>query len=101
MGEINGMVYIQQGRSLQGQGRIIVNVYDLEDNLVTKLMSEVDGYFTFLGLAPGDYYATLDEEQMQKLGWTFTPERLPFSIEPSEWGDIVDGIDFTIIRNGE
>ncbi len=96
MGEINGMVYIKQGHSLEGQGRIIVNIYDAEDNLVTKLMSEVDGYFTFLGLAPGEYYATLDEVQMQKLGWTFQPERLPFSIEPSEWGDIVDGIDFTI-----
>ena len=96
MGEVNGMVYIRKGRSLMGQGRILINIFNLEDELVKKIMSENDGYFTFLGLAPGDYYASLDSTQMTKLGWSFKPEMIAFSIQPSEWGDIVDGIDFTI-----
>ncbi|MCF8366509.1 MAG: SPOR domain-containing protein, partial [Bacteroidales bacterium] len=99
MGEINGMVYIKKGRTLIGQGRILVDIYTATGELVKKIMSERDGYFTFLGLAPGDYYAILDTEQMEKLGWSFQPDQIDFSIQPSEWGDIVDGIDFTITVN--
>jgi len=96
MGEINGMVYIRKGTSLIGQGRILINIFNQKDELMKKVMSERDGYFTFLGLAPGEYYAILDALQMEKLGWSFKPDRIEFSIQPSEWGDIVDGIDFTI-----
>lgn len=96
MGEVNGMVYIKKENQTSGQGRILIFIYKANGHFVKKLMSESDGYFTFLGLAPGEYYATLDSTQMQRLGWTFKPESIPFSIEPSEWGDIVDGIDFTI-----
>jgi hypothetical protein len=96
MGEVNGMVYIKKGGSLIGQGRILIRIYDSDGNLVKKLMSEIDGYFTFLGLAPGNYHAVVDPEQMAKLGWSHEPAKIEFTIEPSEWGDIVDGIDFTI-----
>ncbi len=96
MGEINGMVYIRKGTSLAGQGRILINIFNQKDGLMKKVMSEHDGYFTFLGLPPGEYYAVLDSVQMEKLGWSFKPGRIEFSIQPSEWGDIVDGIDFTI-----
>lgn len=96
MGEINGMVYIRKGKSLVGQGRILINIFDQKEELIKTVMSERDGYFTFLGLPPGDYHAVLDSTQMDKLGWSFKPDRVEFSIQPSEWGDIVDGIDFTI-----
>lgn len=99
MGEVNGMVYIKTGNKLTGQGRILVNIYNEEGRKIKKLMSERDGYFTFLGLAPGNYHAMLDSVQMERLAWSYEPVTIDFTIQPSEWGDIVDGVDFTIIRD--
>ncbi len=99
MGEVNGMVYIRSGGQLTGQGRIIVQIFTHDGKPVKELLTEADGYFTFLGLAPGKYYASLDTDQMQKLGWDYKPRKIDFTIRPSEWGDIIDNIDFTIIRN--
>ncbi len=100
MGEVNGMVYIMEGRQLYGQGRIIVWIFKADGTPVKKLLTETDGYFTFLGLAPGKYYATPDAVQMSKLGWSYQPEKIEFTIRPSEWGDIVDGLEFTIDKTG-
>ncbi len=99
MGEVNGVVYIRKGRGRIGQGRILINIYSADSVRVKQIMSEHDGYFTFLGLAPGDYFAKLDPVQMGKLGWNHEPDYRKFSITPSEWGDIVDGIDFTISKS--
>lgn len=101
MGEVNGVVYIRKGQGRVGQGRILINIYNADSVLVKQIMSEQDGYYTFLGLAPGAYFATIDSVQMEKLGWNHEPGFRKFSIMPSEWGDIVDGIDFTITRPTE
>jgi len=98
MGEVNGVVYIRKGQRRVGQGRILINIYDQDSTRVKQIMSERDGYYTFLGLAPGEYYAKLDPAQMKKLGWKHEPEYRKFTVSPSEWGDIVDGIDFDIIK---
>jgi hypothetical protein len=99
MGEINGMVYLQDSTSLKAQGRILIDIFTENDVLKKRVMSERDGYFTFLGLPPGNYYATINAEQLQKIKMTATPERIEFTIESSEWGDIIDGLDFVIIKN--
>ncbi|MCK9271815.1 MAG: hypothetical protein M0P50_15375, partial [Bacteroidales bacterium] len=98
MGEINGMVYLQDSTSVKAQGRILVNIYTENGVLKKQVMSERDGYFTFLGLPPGNYYAAIDTEQLQKISMTATPQRIEFTIESSEWGDIVDGLDFVIMK---
>jgi hypothetical protein len=96
MGEINGTVYVQRDRALRGIGRILVNIYNENGELVKKIMTESDGYFTFLGMVPGNYYAEIDQGQRRRLKMTSRPEKLDFVIEPSEWGDIIDGLDFVL-----
>jgi hypothetical protein len=96
MGEANGMVYLKTGNSLKGQSRIILNFYDADNRLVKQVLSESDGYYTYLGLAPGKYSVALDKEQIGRLGMTVEPQRLDFEILPMSIGDIVDDLSFTL-----
>jgi hypothetical protein len=96
MGEANGMVYLKTGNSLKGQSRIILNFYDADNRLVKQVLSESDGYYTYLGLAPGKYSVAVDQEQIGRLGMTVEPQRLDFEILPMSIGDIVDDLTFTL-----
>jgi hypothetical protein len=98
MGEVGGMVYLDQGQGPRGQGRIRVNILDENGNLAASILTEGDGYFTYLGLKPGKYSAEIDPEQMQNLGYT-SSETIEFEIEVDEYGDIVDTLEFTIEAN--
>ncbi|MFH1121336.1 MAG: SPOR domain-containing protein [Bacteroidota bacterium] len=96
MGEANGLVYINTGRSLRGQGRMLINFFNTSGKFVTKTLTEPDGYFNYLGLAPGKYIARPDSAQMNRLGVTADPEFYEFEIKPMEMGDIVDDLMFTM-----
>ncbi|OEY71214.1 carboxypeptidase-like regulatory domain-containing protein [Salegentibacter salarius] len=95
LGEVAGMVYFKEGNSLRGQGRITVNIIDENGNLVKEILTEGDGYFTYLGLKPGNYTAEIDPVQIQKLGYTAS-DAIDFEIQVDEYGDIVDTLEFTI-----
>jgi len=96
MGEINGMVYIRRDGQTRGLGRVFVNIYKENGELVQKILSESDGYFTFLGLSPGTYYAMPDPGQLNRINLSSKPDRIEFEILPSELGDIIDGLDFVL-----
>lgn len=98
MGEINGMVYINNGKTVRAQGRVQVNIFDINGNLVAKTLSESDGYINYLGLAPGAYYAEVDEAQLAKLKYVAKPNRFDFEIHPSVNGDIIDNIEFQLMK---
>jgi len=53
VGEAAGMVYIERPAGLRGQGRVIVNFYQDDMVHVSRVLSESDGYFSFIGLKPG------------------------------------------------
>ncbi|WP_081211300.1 hypothetical protein [Salegentibacter sediminis] len=95
MGEVGGMVYIDDD-GLRGQGRIIINIFDENGNKAAKILSEGDGYFTYLGLKPGKYTAEIDREQLENLGYVSEPETIPFEIKIDEYGDIVDTLEFVL-----
>jgi hypothetical protein len=98
MGEVNGMIALYEDRTSRGLGRILVNFYKADGTFVKKIMSESDGYLTYLGLSPGNYYARVDSVQIQRLGLQTNPERIDFEIEALSYGDIVDGLNFTLHR---
>ncbi|HSI69009.1 MAG TPA: hypothetical protein VK941_02165 [Gillisia sp.] len=100
MGEVSGMVYIRDDRGLRGQGRIRINVLDEKGLQVATFLSEGDGYFTYLGLAPGIYTAEVDPAQLEILGYTTSPTVTSFEIEIDEYGDIVDDLEFTLTPAG-
>lgn len=95
LGEVAGMVYFKEGNSLRGQGRITVNIIDEDGSIVKEILTEGDGYFTYLGLKPGNYTAEIDPVQMQKLGYK-AMNAIDFEIQVDEYGDIVDTLEFTI-----
>lgn len=96
IGEVAGMVYLRSGNSQRGQGRIIINIFDESGNQAARVLSEGDGYFTYLGLSPGKYTAEIDASQLEKLGYRVSPAEIPFEIEVSEYGDIVDDLEFVL-----
>lgn len=97
MGEINGMVSIQKNGTLRGIGRILVNVYTDKGTLVTRVLTESSGNFTYLGLKPGNYYILPDPVQQGKIRVTSQPERIDFEIKMDHLGDIIDGLDFVLV----
>ncbi len=96
LGELSGMVFLKDKNKIEGQGRILINIYNSEKIKVTSVLSEGDGYFSYLGLKPGNYIAKIDEEQLNQLGFTSNPGKFSFDIEISEFGDIVDNLEFII-----
>lgn len=100
-GEAAGMVYINGRGGQKGQGRIIVNFYKSDSTLLKSTLSEDDGYFSYLGLRPGDYLAGIDTNQLRKLNMTSSPSFLKFTILPSLDGDLEDGLEFVLQREHE
>jgi hypothetical protein len=96
MGEVNGWVYLKDGKGTKGQGRILVNIYKKSGSLETTIMTERDGGFTYLGLAPGDYIARIDSAQISRLNWSAVPNEIEFQIKHDFFGDIVYDLEFTI-----
>lgn len=95
-GEVSGNVYKKNPEGNEGIGRIVVNIYDSTSQLFTHVLTDVDGYFDFLGLPPGSYTAQIDSAQLRTLKLTATPEAIPFRIIINQEGDIVDWLEFKL-----
>ena len=59
------------------------------------IITESDGFFDFIGLAPGTYYAKVDEAQMVKLQMKASPT-YRFKITLNKDGDVIDGLKFVV-----
>lgn len=97
MGEVSGNVYLNANGAVKELGRILVNFYRVSDNsFVSQIQTEEDGYFDFIGLAPGEYYASIDPAQTRKLNLKAVPARKYFTIKILLDGDVVEGLDFVL-----
>jgi len=96
VGEVAGMVYLKENLGQKGQGRVILRFYSRDSTLWGKTVTEPDGYFNYLGLPPGSYFATIDTNQLHKLNMKSSPASIPFTIKKSKDGDVVDGLEFII-----
>lgn len=96
MGEVSGMVYLSNKNEKQGQGGIYVHIYNSDSVLVSRLLSEVDGFFSYLGLRPGRYTARIDPAQLKILQLNALPGFFQFKIKPSRDGDMVDSLEFVL-----
>ncbi|WP_295792302.1 hypothetical protein [Mucilaginibacter sp.] len=96
-GEVSGHVSLKDITGLKGQGRIIVGLYRNNNaKMAARTITETDGYFTYLGLPPGDYVAKIDTDQLKKLNLGSAPAAIKFVIKKSTEGSIVDGLEFTL-----
>jgi hypothetical protein len=94
MGEVNGTVYMTKDNRTKGQGQIYVCIYQ-NNKLLTKVLSEPDGYFSYIGLAPGQYTAQMDSAQMKKINM-IPSEPINFTVKSNIDGDVIDGLEFNI-----
>lgn len=95
-GEASGFVTIDRDGEKRGQGRIIVNYFNHESELVASTLTEDDGYYAYFGLAPGKYFTRVDTAQLSRLGMICNPDSMGFGIEALIDGDMVDGLDFRL-----
>lgn len=100
LGEVSGMVYLEEGNQQRGLGRILVSILNEQGQEVAQLLSEGDGYFFYLGLAPGTYRAVIDADQLERLNMTASPRITEFEIKVDEFGDIVDTLEFVLEKDG-
>jgi hypothetical protein len=94
-GEVSGRVYLNSTEESAGLGRVIIDIYDDASRLVAKTVSQDDGYFVYLGLAPGNYTAKLNDVQLQTLRFKSNGDQ-PFEIENNIEGDVVGGLVFLL-----
>ena len=97
MGEVSGRVNLQNNQGNKGVGRIIVNIYNSNGEFVNRVLTEADGYFSYLGLTPGSYYIESDEKQLLKLKIKSTTSKIKFQIRPTNDGEIIDNINIQLI----
>ncbi len=97
MGEVSGKVNLQNNQGNKGIGRIIVNIYNSNGVFINRVLTEADGYFSYLGLTPGSYYLETDDKQLQKLKFKTATSKIYFQIKPSKEGDIINNINIQLM----
>ncbi|WP_320052785.1 SPOR domain-containing protein [uncultured Acetobacteroides sp.] len=102
VGEANGMVSLNSNNNLKGLGRILVKIYRKGGGKpVAEMLSESDGYISYVGLAQGDYVACVDSTQLQRLDYASTPRQISFTIKALEEGDVVSILNFTLSKKND
>jgi hypothetical protein len=96
VGEVSGSVLLKRETDTVGLGRIVIRFSDKYGKTAGSILSEEDGYFTFFGLAPGEYVVSPDSAQLKKLSMTSYPESLHFTVNPGKDGAVVEKLDFLI-----
>tara|TARA_B100000787_G_scaffold4379_1_gene3253 strand:+ start:1821 stop:4169 length:2349 start_codon:yes stop_codon:yes gene_type:complete len=98
VGEISGIVSLRKDENIQGQGRVLIQIFDEKGTKITETLSEFDGYYSYLGLKPGKYTVRVDETQLKNLNYKALPKVHQITIKVSEYGDIIDDLDFTLSK---
>lgn len=95
-GEVTGTVMVEKEGSRTGIGRMIVSFHNSAGVLKAKTLTEEDGYFSYFGVAPGNYYARIDTAQLRKLSMTSSPDSIPFTMNAGLDGDYIEGLNFVL-----
>jgi hypothetical protein len=95
-GEASGMVYLQKGGQQKGLSRIIVNFYNSSSIRVAQTLTETDGYFSYLGLSPGNYTIQVDTGQLHNLNLISLQKDISFFMAGNAEGSIADGFEFVL-----
>ncbi len=95
-GEVAGNVMLERDGALTGIGRMIVGFHNSAGVLKARTLSEEDGYFSYFGVAPGSYYASIDTAQLRKLNLSSSPDSIPFTVKADLDGDYIEGLDFVL-----
>jgi hypothetical protein len=95
VGEASGKVSFSGSKGITALGRILINIYNSDADRVAQVMTEADGFFDFIGLAPGHYTVGVDPAQLAKLQMRSSPV-LSFNISKNVEGDMVNNLEFML-----
>lgn len=95
-GEVSGVVYLKEDTLLKEQGGIKICIYRSDSTLVKCILTESDGYFNYMGLAPGDYVIQPDAAQLKKLRMSTQQPAYNLHISSRKEGDVIDDIEFIL-----
>lgn len=95
-GEVSGRVLYWDNQDEKGIGGIVINIYNNKTLKIAQTISEGDGYFSYLGLLPGEYTAKIDAEKLEKLELTADVTSFHFTILRNIEGSLVDNLQFTL-----
>ncbi len=98
LGEVSGTIYMQTINGKKPIERILINIYNNNRDLIAQTLSEVEGYYSYLGLPPGSYTLQPDPKQMQKLGLQFQAREIPITIQGTYYGDVIRNIDLLLLE---
>lgn len=98
LGEVSGTIYIQTVNGKKPLERMLINIYNNNRDLIAQTLSEIDGYYSYLGLPPGSFTIQPDPEQMQKLGLQFQAREIHIMIEGTYYGDVIRNIDLSLLE---
>jgi hypothetical protein len=96
MSEAAGTVNKLSKSGTSGLARVYVNFYLNGKTLVGRTLTESDGYFSYMGLQPGNYIVRMDSAQLTKIKMVATPDFKAFKVKESKDGDYIEGLDFTL-----
>lgn len=99
LGEVSGMVYRKEKEQLLGTGGLKVTIYDLHDTLIASILSEPDGYFSYLGLKSGHYLAKIDSLQLENLQMKLVSSYQNFEIDNGIDGAFIDTLELVLEKN--
>ena len=94
LGEMSGMVVDEFNN---GISRILINIFNNKGKSEKTVMTESDGFYSYLGLKPGQYYAVVDSTQLKVLNMSAEPSA--FKIKEDVNGDIVEATTIKLVRN--
>lgn len=97
VGEASGTVYLKENGRQKGIGPVTVEFYAQDSTLAASVLSEPDGYFNYLGLAPGDYTVKIEAAELDKLHMSATEQT--FTIERNADGDVADDLVIVMEQN--
>jgi hypothetical protein len=96
LGEVSGTVYLKEDTVLKEQNGIKICIYKSDSTLVKCILTESDGYFNYMGLAPGDYLIQPDPAQLKKLKLKTQQPAYDIHISSRKEGDVIDNIEFIL-----
>jgi hypothetical protein len=98
MSDGSGFVYLKDSTGkTKPLGRISVCFYNGQGVRMASVISDADGYFSYMGLMAGEYTVRIAEEQLSSLHMKSSSEH-HFTVAMSPDGSSFDDLDFTLER---
>lgn len=89
VGELSGVVQVENANGPRGKGGIELELVDGKDVVVGKAISEPDGFYLFQNIRPGDYKVRLEPKRLRKKGYASKKTEEPIVIKEDGSGDDV------------